>query len=94
MPAVVITLGGDGSLVATRDAEPVRIAAFPVAVVDTTGAGDTYCGVLAAELAKGAALPAAARVAAAAGALATTARGAQEAVPTAQAVAQLVADHT
>ena len=91
VPAVVITLGGEGSLVATRDQAPVRVAAFPVQVVDTTGAGDTYCGVLAAELAKGAALPQAARVAAAAGALATTGLGAQESVPTAGQVSDLLA---
>ncbi len=90
VPAVVITLGGSGSLVATRDGEPVVVEAFAVDVVDTTGAGDTYCGVLAAELAKGAPLPTAARTAAAAGALATTSRGAQEAVPAADDVARLV----
>lgn len=91
VPAVVITLGGEGSLVAARDQAPVRVAAFPVQVVDTTGAGDTYCGVLAAELAKGSTLPQAARVAAAAGALATTGRGAQESVPTAAQVSDLLA---
>ncbi|WP_324650128.1 ribokinase [Georgenia sp. H159] len=87
--AVVVTLGAQGSLVAERDRDPVTVAAFPVEPVDTTGAGDTYCGVLAAALARGAGLPAAARLAAAAGALATTAAGAQEAVPTAAAVAAL-----
>lgn len=90
VPAVVVTLGAAGSLVATRDSAPVRVEAFPVEVVDTTGAGDTYCGVLAAELAKGSTLPQAARVAAAAGALATTGRGAQEGVPTAADVARLL----
>lgn len=89
VPAVVITLGAQGSLVAERDREPLNVPAFPVEPVDTTGAGDTYCGVLAAALARGAALPDAARLAAAAGALATTAAGAQEAVPTAGAVAEL-----
>lgn len=91
VPAVVITLGGEGSLVATHDQAPVQVPAFPVQVVDTTGAGDTYCGVLAAELAKGATLPQAARVAAAAGALATTGRGAQESVPPAAQVSDLLA---
>ncbi|WP_152190825.1 ribokinase [Georgenia satyanarayanai] len=89
VPAVVVTLGGAGSLVAERDGEPVHVPAFPVAPVDTTGAGDTFCGVLAAALAGGAPLTDAARLAAAAGALATTAPGAQESVPTAAAVADL-----
>lgn len=81
VPAVVVTLGGDGCLVARRDHEPVRLAGRRVDVVDTTGAGDTFCGVLAAELARGADLVAAARVAGVAGALAVTRPGAQDAVP-------------
>ncbi|MFI0483419.1 carbohydrate kinase family protein [Actinomadura sp. 9N215] len=43
---VVVTLGGDGSLVATRAAggpEVRRLPALPVDVVDTTGCGDAYC---------------------------------------------------
>ncbi|MFI0372425.1 carbohydrate kinase family protein [Actinomadura sp. 1N219] len=43
---VVVTLGGDGSLVATgpADAPAVhRLPALPVEVVDTTGCGDAYC---------------------------------------------------
>jgi len=93
VPAVVVTLGGAGSLVAERGGEPVAVPAFPVEPVDTTGAGDTFCGVLAASLAQGAPLVDAARLAAAAGALATTAPGAQESVPTAAAVADLVQRH-
>ncbi|OLT53279.1 ribokinase [Cellulosimicrobium sp. CUA-896] len=79
--AVVVTLGGDGCLVARRGEEPVRLAGRRVDVVDTTGAGDTFCGVLAAELARGTDLVAAARVAGTAGALAVTRPGAQDAVP-------------
>ncbi|WP_413452600.1 ribokinase [Georgenia phoenicis] len=92
VPAVVVTLGGEGCLVAERDDETHHVPAFPAEPVDTTGAGDTFCGVLAAALAGGAALADAARLAGAAGALATTAPGAQEAVPTASAVAELVRD--
>lgn len=89
VPAVVITLGHEGSLVARRSADTVHVPAVPVEVVDTTGAGDTYCGVLAAALARGESLPDAARLAAAAGALAVTRAGAQDAVPTATDVAAL-----
>jgi ribokinase len=81
VPAVVVTLGGDGALVARRGHGDVRVAGIDVDVVDTTGAGDTFCGVLAAELARGADLADAARVAGVAGALAVTRAGAQESVP-------------
>ncbi|MCA5894009.1 ribokinase [Isoptericola sp. NEAU-Y5] len=89
VPAVVVTLGGAGSLVARRGLAPVRVPAFEVDVVDTTGAGDVYCGVLAAALAQGEDLAGAAFLAAAAGALAVTRRGAQDAVPATSQVAAL-----
>jgi ribokinase len=87
--AVVITLGAQGSLVAERDVPAVRVPAAQVEAVDTTGAGDTYCGVLAAALARSTGLVAAARLAGAAGALAVTRSGAQDAVPEAADVVAL-----
>ncbi|MFB8229867.1 ribokinase [Cellulosimicrobium sp. NPDC055967] len=84
VPAVVVTLGGRGSLVLERLPGGKLLSgvpAIPVDAVDTTGAGDTFCGVLAAALARGDDLPDAARLAAAAGALAVTRPGAQDAVP-------------
>jgi ribokinase len=89
VPAVVVTLGGEGCAVLRRDQEPVQVPGIRVDAVDTTGAGDTFCGVLAAGLAQGLDLPDAARLASAAGALAVTRPGAQEAVPTAVEVAAL-----
>ncbi|MBD8078615.1 ribokinase [Cellulosimicrobium arenosum] len=94
VPAVVVTLGGDGCLVAergTQDCGPALVRVQPVRVdaVDTTGAGDTFCGVLAAALSRGATLPDAARLASAAGALAVTRPGAQDAVPSAAEVVAL-----
>lgn len=86
VPAVVVTLGGAGCLVAQRGDAPVRVPAPRVDAVDTTGAGDTFCGVLAAALAGGATLVDAARTASFAGALAVTRPGAQDAVPTADEV--------
>ncbi|KZM33667.1 ribokinase [Oerskovia enterophila] len=86
VPAVVVTLGGAGCLVAQRGAAPVRVPAPRVDAVDTTGAGDTFCGVLAAALAGGSTLVDAARTASFAGALAVTRPGAQDAVPTADEV--------
>jgi ribokinase len=92
VPAVVVTLGGRGSLVLERlpgGKLLTLVPAVPVEAVDTTGAGDTFCGVLAAALARGADLPDAARLAAAAGALAVTRPGAQDAVPDAADVVAL-----
>lgn len=81
VPAVVVTLGAAGALVARRGRDVVAVRGAAVHVVDTTGAGDTFCGVLAAELARGADLVAAVRPAVVAGSLAVTRQGAQESVP-------------
>ena len=64
--------------------------AFPVTPVDTTGAGDAFCGSLAARLAAGDELEPAIRYAAAAGALATTIDGAVPSLPHAGDVAALL----
>jgi ribokinase len=52
-----------------------------VDAVDTTAAGDTFCGALVAALSQGDALPAALRRASAAAALACTRLGAQTSIP-------------
>jgi ribokinase len=68
----------------------VHCPPFEVEVVDTTGAGDAFCGSLAARLAAGDELNDAVRWAAAAGALATTAVGAVPAQPTADKIRELL----
>jgi ribokinase len=78
---VVITLGAAGA-VAMHDSALIRAPALPVTPVDTTGAGDTFCGVLAAYLDGGADMAAAMAKAAIAGSLATTKAGAQPSFPT------------
>jgi len=60
-----------------------EVPADGVATVDSTGAGDAFCGALAASLAEGRPLAEAVRRAVAAGALATTHVGAREGMPTA-----------
>ncbi len=88
VPIVVLTLGADGARVVDEAGE-LRLPAVPVEPVDTVGAGDAFCGVLAASLAAGAPITEAVRRANAAGALATTARGARSA-PTATMLAELL----
>ena len=78
---VVVTLGGDG--VALWDGErATHLPALPVTPVDTTGAGDAFCGVLAAGLAGGLDLAGAARRGVVAGGLTVTRPGAQSSLPT------------
>lgn len=79
--AVVVTRGASGADLYTGDGEQVHVAAFSVAPVDTTGAGDCFSGVLCARLAAGDSLPVAMRFAAAAAALSTTVAGAVPSLP-------------
>jgi ribokinase len=53
VPAAVVTLGAEGAVILSRGAADIRIPGVSVEVVDTTAAGDTFCGVLAATLAAG-----------------------------------------
>lgn len=87
--AVVITLGAEGCLVATAD-EIQTIPARRVEAVDTVGAGDAFNGALAAALSEGRPLVEAAAWATAAAALATTQPGAQNALPTVEAIGRFM----
>jgi ribokinase len=88
-PAVVVTLGARGC-VARVGQEFVAQPGFNVDAVDTTGAGDTFCGTLAAALAQQQPFPTALRQACAAAALACTQLGAQSSVPSATEVIALL----
>ncbi len=77
---VLVTLGAGGALL-LDGGEVSRLPAPPVDVVDTTGAGDTVNGALAAELAAGRELRDAARFALVAAALSTRAEGARGGMP-------------
>ena len=83
--AAIVTLGEQGVYYATA-AGSEYVPAFPVVAVDSVGAGDAFNGALAAALAEGQALSQGVRLAAAAGALAVTKVGAQDAMPTRQEV--------
>jgi ribokinase len=89
--AVVVTLGARGALVLPADSGPVTLQAPPPVIpVDTTGAGDCFCGALAQALASGSDLPGAVRYAVAAAALSTTGPGARGALPDDAAVRRLL----
>ena len=77
---VIVTLGAQGAVACTADG-PVSIPALPVAVVDTTAAGDAFNAGLAVALGEARALPDALRFAGATAALACTRRGAQPSLP-------------
>jgi len=78
---VVLTAGAAGAYVATSRYGVVHVAAPPVTVIDTTGAGDAFVGALAASLDRGVNLTDATRHGVAAGALACRTIGAQSAMP-------------
>ena len=93
VPRAVATLGGRGCC-ALIDGVYLLQPAFRVEPVDTTAAGDTFCGALVAALAQGEQMPDALRFAAAAGALATTLPGAQTGIPDRGQVVALLAGDT
>jgi ribokinase len=93
VPAVVVTLGAAGSLYRTADGHAERFPAVPARVVDTTGAGDAFCGVLAAELAAGRPVGPAIRWASAAASLAVEVAGAVPSIPDRSAIADRYAAH-
>ena len=79
--AVVVTLGADGCLV-IEHGDATHVPAVPVRAVDTTAAGDAFCGGLADALAGGATLEDAARRAVRVAAAACLRPGAQVSLPT------------
>lgn len=90
--AVVAKLGHRGSLVVTADGKFRRVAPYKVDVVNTTGAGDAFTGALAVALGRGEKLPAAAKFANAAGAIACSRHGAIAAMPYRREVLALMAE--
>jgi ribokinase len=83
VPEVVVTLGVHGALVGQRDAGTTHVPAVPArTVVDTTGAGDVFCGAYAASRAAGADTTRAAALACAAASLSVERPGAARAAPT------------
>lgn len=78
--AIVLTLGGDGSVYADGE-QFFRQPVYRVKAVDTTAAGDTFTGYFIAALLKGLAAAQAMDIAARAAAIAVTRKGASPSVP-------------
>lgn len=89
---VLITLGPTGVEAATPEFVG-RLPAFPVQAVDTTGAGDIFCGSLAVALVEGMAMPMAIRFASAAAAISVTRLGAQPSAPTRAEIQEFLHQH-
>lgn len=75
-----------------HDGHTTRVRTFPVAIRDETGAGDVFAAAWAVQLARGDTPEAAARVACGVAALSITAPG-PNGIPTAAAIAKLLATH-
>lgn len=83
--ALVVTLGPRGALV-IQGGKSTHVSPITVRAVDTTGAGDTFCGALADALARGLDLVEATQWAVVAAGLSVTAEGARTGMPTADQV--------
>ena len=77
---VVVTLGSKGSLVISEGAKTL-VPSLKVKAVDTTAAGDTFCGALCVALSEGCSLVDAAGFATKASALTVQKMGAQDSIP-------------
>jgi ribokinase len=89
--ALVVTLGA-GGLALAQNGIVIRIAGLAVSVVDTTGAGDCFCGYLAAGIARGDSMESAAREANVAASMAVQSLGAASSIPDRATVLRSMAD--
>ena len=85
---LIVTLGKRGSLI-YDGVNAIGIDSVPVEAVDTTAAGDTYCGALCVALSEGEDLVSAASFASRASALSVTRMGAQSSMPTREELIKL-----
>lgn len=88
---VILTLGKKGSVVAGKGLAE-SIPSYKVKAVDTTGAGDTFCGAFVARWMEGSDVLASVRFATAAAALSVTRAGAQPSIPSKEEVLEFVSN--
>lgn len=77
---LIVTLGDKGYLIRNKE-NRTNYPCMKIDPVDTTSAGDTFCGYLASLLCKGEELPNACKIASVAASIACTKRGAQPSIP-------------
>jgi ribokinase len=88
---VILTLGEQGALLSQQGKDAMFVDSFSVSAIDTTAAGDAFCGAFAASFARGTGLEAAVKFGCAAGALACTRLGAEPSLPQREEIEQLIA---
>lgn len=85
---VVVTLGPRGAMTVI-DGQPLMVPGFKVEAVDTTAAGDTFCGALCVRLSQGSSIEEAMRFSCKAASLTVTRMGAQQSIPHLSEIAAL-----
>ncbi|KIL38238.1 ribokinase [Gordoniibacillus kamchatkensis] len=90
--SVIVTLGRHGAQYVGPEGS-MLVPAFPARPVDTTAAGDTFIGAFAAARSEGKPLRESLRFASAAAALAVTRPGAQQSIPTRDAIERFASSH-
>jgi len=89
---VIVTLGSKGALYMDGE-EMFEVPAFKVESVDTTAAGDSFCGALAVAIAEGKGMREAIRFASACAAISTTRLGAQPSLPRREEVEEFLSKY-
>lgn len=89
---VLMTVGAKG-VVYAENGELRRVPAYRVEAVDTTAAGDSFCGALAVRLNAGESLEEAIRYATAVSAIAVTRRGASDSIPLREETEEFLRTH-
>ncbi len=93
VPELIVTLGDEGAMWRSNETgEEIKVTSYKVTPVDTTGAGDTFIGYVAAGLDLGKSVSEALDWASKAAALKVTRHGAADAIPTADEVATAFTD--
>lgn len=86
---VILTIGSKGSCLVNSDG-CVHVPAIPQKAVDTTAAGDVYCGALCVALSEGSSIQNAMLFATAASSISVMRKGAQPSIPTREEVLDLI----